>query len=389
MCTYLATIFDYSKTPPRPLQSMICRGNKIYQFTLYQPKSGLPLKEISENCEKIRNMLCGNVLLNDFRSHIHAFGHLNGQIYESGLINDNVAIQSPKKALAKMMQAMVKLKPELWQKLIAQAMIVYHALENKPIVDGFKPLTIYYDTDTFTGRSRTTGFNIQGADDTHDIKIDGFGHDILVHIDWVSVDFRMASFMSGDEMMDSLFMMADPYTEIGNLLEANIDRKQLKIEMLSNLYRMNFDHPVFSLFSDFREWMRKMVESLESRGFLESVLGRRFSGRSDRSTFNAIIQGSVAHAMHAVLPVVFKELGDYLVAEIHDSIVLNCSRKEVNKVVNRAVEIYTRPFQGILDRNPFFPVKISVGKKWRKWKFYKVVSGESTVKIPETEEEGN
>ena len=66
-------------------------------------------------------------------------------------------------------------------------------------------------------------------------------------------------------------------------------------------------------------------------------------------------------------------------AEIHDSIVLTCQRpggpierQQLELMIADVADIMTRPFIGILDDDPYFPVKVSIGDRWRQWRVDRV-----------------
>ena len=227
-----------------------------------------------------------------------------------------------------------------------------------------------------SGRTRVTEFSIQGL--SEDAKIHNLnGDQIFVNFDWVSADFRVASIMSGDKGLIESFEHSDPYTYMAEKVNVGAEdnpltRDEAKIFLLKSLNSLDAEHLDF--YPDLRDWMISSQESIRSSGKLSSMLGRTFhvSGeRTERSVFNAVVQGSVAHAMQAVIRKVWDVLSDQILTENHDSLVLTAKPSDVPAIIKIVVEIMTRPFAGILDGNPVFPVVVSIGKQYKLWKRFK------------------
>jgi hypothetical protein len=55
-------------------------------------------------------------------------------------------------------------------------------------------------------------------------------------------------------------------------------------------------------------------------------------------------------------------------------VVVNCSNKpeDIRYIINLVVDIMRRPFKGYIEQDIVFPVNVSVGNRWKKWKFLKV-----------------
>jgi len=58
-----------------------------------------------------------------------------------------------------------------------------------------------------------------------------------------------------------------------------------------------------------------------------------------------------------------------ILEEVHDSIILSATKATLNKAIDTLVPIMNKPFEDIDIR---FPVKVSIGKKWKHWKQHKV-----------------
>jgi len=84
------------------------------------------------------------------------------------------------------------------------------------------------------------------------------------------------------------------------------------------------------------------------------------------------MQGSVAHAMQLTIRKVWERLGHRLLMEGHDSLVVTASPDagEIKATISAVVPIMLHPFQDVLPDNPAFPLKVSIGKRWKKWKLY-------------------
>jgi DNA polymerase I-like protein with 3'-5' exonuclease and polymerase domains len=100
-------------------------------------------------------------------------------------------------------------------------------------------------------------------------------------------------------------------------------------------------------------------------------LGKPIPMTKIKSSFNAIIQGSIAEAMQCVIAKIGSLNSDIILAEIHDSLVLVSTRQSVSTIIDIGKTAMMRPFKGILQNDPIFPVKVSVGNKWRQWRYFK------------------
>jgi hypothetical protein len=73
--------------------------------------------------------------------------------------------------------------------------------------------------------------------------------------------------------------------------------------------------------------------------------------------------------MQAVIRKIWELIDDRLIAEIHDSLVI-CSRKDpksIRNAIDVVAPIMLYPFKDVLDDNPSFPLRVSIGKTWKKW----------------------
>jgi DNA polymerase I-like protein with 3'-5' exonuclease and polymerase domains len=120
---------------------------------------------------------------------------------------------------------------------------------------------------------------------------------------------------------------------------------------------------------------------MDTQGYLTSILGRKFYVHGDneqqilesrRQVFNAQMQGSVAHAMQNSLVRIHKKYPNCILTELHDSVVLCCKSPMAPQLIKDVSAIMLRPFDGLLENNPVFPLRVSVGNKWRNWKELRV-----------------
>jgi len=357
----IITLFDYTKYPHVPLLSLIIDKTAKWHY-FYLKGTHKTIYEIENNIIAFRELFNEPCMINDFKSHVQAFNlprNVNYDVYDIAIPLIKIG-DDPKKSL---IAAASEFKQESseWMKIRANASVVYQVLENTGILFfNVKKYPIYH-MDTFSGRSSTTGFNVQGTSEKDEIRsMQCFSN--FVHLDWLSADLRMAAIMSDDDVMLRSFEVSDPYDFIS---EATGDRRDLvKRLFLKSLYSFKFDHPVFEVYPKFKDFLNDRLDKLRSVGYLESILGRRFYLKGDRnelSVFNAQFQGSVAHMMHFVLINFYKLLPEYILTEMHDSIVMSCSHTDIKSVVDKAVGIMVKPMNYVM------PVKVSSGTKWKEW----------------------
>lgn len=379
-------LFDYNKHPPKPLVVGVYDGSTDTTeiIELYLPRTGKSLAAIIEGCTKIRALFDKHeILLSDFNAYVGAFSldtSKTYQVYDMCIeslrkVPLPTDIQQATVLLGSLLGSMATRAPEMWQPIIGNAQLVYQYLGAKGVTDGVNILHPVYGL-TFSGRSKTSGFNIQGATESDIIKHVDVMNNTLIHLDWIAADIRVAGLMSNDHRLNESFISSDPYTYMAKELDhAEVTRDKCKRELLSSLYALNPDNPTLDFYGDLQHWMKEHSKLIKVNGYAESLLGRKFwtgAGRSDKSVFNAIVQGSVAHAMQLTLYRLFKTLPIYLVTEIHDSVVLACEADRAGEVIKKAVSIMRCPFEGVIEENPIFPVRVSVGVDWKQWKLYKV-----------------
>ena len=261
-----------------------------------------------------------------------------------------------------------------WQQVLSNSQLAYRHLEKTGYYHNGKKSYPVYDL-TYSGRSKCLGSNIQGASGDDAIHHMNDEFEVFVHFDWIAADFRVASLISNDKYLKASFKTSDPYTALFEELDSeDITRDHCKIELFKSLYSMDSEAPILEFYPDFSEWMRESSEKIEMEGFSHSILNRKFvieEDRTLRSAFNAQVQGSVAHAMQNVLYRVFKMFPENLLTEVHDSLILCCKQEDLKKILSEVSNVMLFPFEDIMESNPKFPLKASVGVEWKKWKLFK------------------
>jgi len=379
---HIFTLFDYRKDPPRPLCALTFKNNKPKFHVLYAPKTGLTLYEIEQNKSRIfEDILNEPIIVNDIKSHLQFFKFENQQLYESNVIYDQAIpddIKKYKEICISNIRDSLKIKSDNWRAILANVQFIYDELEKTGVIVNNRTQHPKYGF-TFTGRSKTSRFNIQGETDSEIYHVNPY-YDYIVHLDWIAADLRIASILSQDQRLLESFNNSDPYSYMANSLnkiggEGKVTRDQCKSNLFRCLYSLNFDGPSMLFYPKFREWSIETSSNIEVFNYSTSILGRQFFLSEDRtikSLFNAIFQGSVAHAIQIVLSRIKNLFPDNLLAEKHDAIVLACEKNMLSDLINNVSQIMLNPFKGELSSNPNFPLRVSIGKRWYQWKLYKV-----------------
>lgn len=366
---------------------------KHIQIPLYQPNTGLCIADIEKNIEKINKFInkClsdgGKIITSDFKSQIKRFD-LNYsdplQVYDIMLPSSYHVAKDDAEHNEKLADGVSKIigSYELadWQKLIANAGVIYDKFERRGVnVAGLMKYSLWSQR-VFSGRSSTSNFNIQGADEGLQITNPDIPGAVFVHFDWKAADIRIAALLSGDEKLLDISCHDDPYTTIAD--ELGIDkRSDAKLSLLAAINSMSVDSRALKPFPGLTQWIRDCRRDLRDKESLDSILGRNFKvAKHDKkndpklAVFNATMQGSIAHAMQHCISRVWSEIGTWLFCEIHDSLVITCPNQQkcIRTVIDFTVDVMRQPFAGLLDDNPTFPLVVSVGTKWKKWKRYKV-----------------
>jgi len=374
---YLSTAFDYNKM--RPLITAIYDGESVMFVNLYQKGLDTSLNEVEENKDLIRKVFNSKtVVCNDFKAHLECFNmelELKYNVYDvkpSGSIAHKDT-ESTKKELLKDIMAFKEAGTPIWSKIVAEASVVYQYLQNKGVKYFHKVEHPVFRLDTYTGRTRSLGFSIHNKTAKYPIKHIDYTHNTFVHFDLVSADIRCGGILSGDEELMKVYENSDPYTFIADL--AQIDREVVKSEFLPALYRLDFEDPTLAFFPGFSKWIKDLSDSAASDG-VDTLLGRKFfidSKHDIKSVVNSALQGSVAQVMQCIMIKIFKIDRNILMTDIYDSVVCASPRSAASDIVREVGKIVYNPMECILDSNPTFPYKVSVGLEWCRWEHLKTV----------------
>lgn len=372
---YLSGLFCEKTHKPLFVCVFDDESRKVDFYPIYLPGTKLTLFEANQNIQIIKELIENHpVVVPEFKNfikglkldlfHDYQVYDVNGdKVYKAGYP------EIQKQALA-IIQDMQKIELMEWQKVLANSKLVYSYLEDAGFVLNWEPCHPIYEL-AYSGRSRCLGHNIQGTNEEDVVHLPE-EHDTFLHFDWIAADLRVASLISQDEYLMSSFGKSDPYTVMSE--DLNLPREECKIEMLKCLYSLNVDSPVLELYPKLQAWMKEEYNRVIATESASSFLGREFKleeGRSNKSVFNAIIQGSVAHAMQAAIYKIFRLYPDNLIAEVHDSLIMSCESKKMNRIAGDVIRIMREPLKGISEDNPRFPLKLSIGPKWKQWKLYK------------------
>lgn len=389
---YIYTIFE--KENGRPRCTGIRIGDDIKIYDLYRPRSNKLISDINKNKRIIsETILKANssgfkIVLSDFKSHIAQFDlpcdfrHYNVYDLHLPAINPRDTYEDDVVLLRQMLTSMSQLSLRPYQKLISNSAVVYHDLQLSGLTNNYVSVNPIWSQHTYSGRSKSLGFNIQGFTDEHMILPKRCSdHDILIHFDWICADIKAAAVLSGDTRLIESFEKSDPYTYMQNIINSDSDEKmsrdECKIFLLKSINSMDLDSVALSkIYTTLGRWIaNSKIEINKEYGYLETILGRRFyamSAKNNLAVLNGAMQGSVAHAMQHVIRQAWEKLQSRIVCEIHDSLVVACSNNsnEILSTISIVAPIMLYPFNGLLNSNPMFPVKVSIGKRWRQWKLF-------------------
>lgn len=388
---YIETLFDNSHKNPKPLVTGFLNSsnpNDIAIIDLWLPNKSMSIEKAESKTQKfLKDVIleADSFSINDWKTHILALNLLpwNYNVFCRPSININDKKLSPQELVKKRLIESYNNnknnpRPD-WQKILAKSHFAYAHIEKIGVSNGINTLYPIYSTDTFTGRSKTTGFVLQGQNEDS-IILPHEGHSWFIQFDWTAADTRIASLLSKDALLESVFQnWGDPYAVMIDKKRAQgipDNRNNIKKEWLRALYSMDVNSAIVSYFPQFKRWMQQQIENIDKFGKLPSLFGREFklSDHPDkdehgkRAVFNAILQGSVAHAMHATLYKVCEKFPKNVFTEIHDSLIMSCAENEIETIIQQVGKIMSRPFSDVSNDNPVFPIKVSIGKEWKKWK---------------------
>ncbi len=406
---YIYTLFE---SGGRPKSTGILIGNNVHIYDFYRPGAQRPIGIINKQIEIIRELIKAayrkgvRIVTSDFKSHLTAFD-LPLEIHPYNVYDLHLptlpSMDSQTKSedvLRKILEKMKNARIYEYQKIFANAAVVYQDLENRGLTNNYERVYPAWSQKTFSGRSKTSGFNIQGFTDHHLVLPPGASDkDIIIHFDWICADIRVASLLSGDKKLQLSFDTSAPYTHMMNEINLSslqkITREECKILLLKSINSMDFTSVALThTYQELGDWILRCKKAMQEKGgYLETILKRRFRvahAKNDLAVLNGAMQGSVAHGMQNVIRYVWERLGNRIITEIHDSLIVSApaDSAEIRSIINIIAPRMLYPFDGVLPANPHFPFKVSIGNKWRKWKLHAIYrkSGIEYVKTNQNKE---
>jgi len=356
------------------------------EVPIYKRHIKTTIEEAEERVKVLRNLfsksLDGKVTIacNDFKRHLKALKlDLSSPDYDVYQING--LSEDPTEALDLMDEYHLK----KYQRILARSQVVYQFMENSGLYVNYDKKYPVYSSDTFTGRSKAKVFNIQGYTADDQIRTPHVEEsDILLLFDWISADIRVASILSNDKNLDQAFKESDPYSYMEEKFnqgsESKISRDECKSYLLKVINSMSWiDEPLNNIYPDLAAWIRKCDYLLnDEEASLTTLLGKQFyikNAKNKLAVLNGTMQGSVAHAMQNTLIQLYKIIPHRIVCDIHDSLVINSppNNKDINRYINIVADIMSQPLQGLTTKDCTFPIKVSIGKKWKKWKYLRTI----------------
>lgn len=370
---YIITAFDYTKYPHRPIISLVLdKTAKFYEFYLKGTKK--KITDVEKSIIEFKQYFNEPCIINDFKSHIRPFKldyHTQYKVYDPAIPVFKLATGDDPKVILKSKIKQLLIKPEDWMTLRSNASIVYQAIEDRGIKYFESMRYPKYELTTFSGRSKTVAYNIQGTTENDNIR-SIYDDRYFINLDWIAADLRMVAIMSKDKTMLDSFKSSDPYTFITEQFKNEYTRDEIKTRFLKSFYSLDFDCPIFELFPTFQKYCKEKYEFLQSNNYLYSNMGRKYivdenNKRSELSVFNSQFQGSVAHSMQNVLIKLWNSNPMSILTEMHDSVVLSCHQKSLSELVKIGSSTM---FDSNVEK---MPLKVSVGNEWKKWKKFKEI----------------
>lgn len=389
---YIYTLFDPKSGKPRC--TGIKDGHVVKVCDLFRPGAGKTIQRIDKTKKLIQQILIKanidnrRIILSDFKAHIKHFDLPRDKriynVYDMHL-PDIAPTNSKNKDELIIKRILDKLSSRVvsqYNNVLANAAVVYQYLEEQGISINSMPEYPKWSQKTFSGRSKSFGYNIQGlADDYHVTSTSGKECDVLIMFDWICADIRAASLMSDDPLLVDAFKLSDPYTVLMDILNKTsnnqITRAESKRYLLKSINSMDCASVALKdVYPQLGQWIRRCRSMISEGKPLKTLMGRLFRpahSKNELAVLNGVMQGSVAHAMQIVMRKVWEKLPNNIICEIHDCLIISSppDPKQIKALINIIVPIMTQPFEGHLTINPYFPINVHIGSKWKQWKLYK------------------
>lgn len=390
------TIYFYTLYDPvtnKPKCAGIKTGDKIEIYDLFRPGAKKIVNTIFKTIADIREYILrandnGDLIVTSgFKRSLKTYNFplddRDYNIYDLNFdhllrINSSNSQSKDYELIRKILIKMGNKDIHEYMKLLSNTSVAYQAIEDRGLYINDSLVFPKWSLETFSGRSKSLEFNIQGHHEEDYVSYNDSSNNILIHFDWVSADIRMAAYLSGDEVLTDSFYESDPYTvmmnHINNDSNEKITREECKIYFLKSINSMNVDNTAIeSIYPRLSKWIKHCRAITRNEdGELSTALGNKFQvskAKNSLAVLNGAMQGSVAHAMHNVMRNIWIKCGGYLITEIHDSLILSVPNElpVIKSVISLVVPYMIRPLKGFLENDPEFSVKVSIGKKWKKW----------------------
>lgn len=379
---YVGTVHDGN----RPLKCGVFRSPDYYkEVNIFAKGYGTTVHDALKRTDQIQSIILAAVNANipivtvDFKEQIKQYDLPYGTcidypVYD--LARDSFKIEGLEQAI----KAMAAIEPLYWHKLFANVGQVYHTFDlNGLVVGGLKQYP-KWSQKTFTGRSKTSGINAHGFDESMQVTNSlGAENHCLIHFDWMAADVVVAAWLSQDDVLLDAFHTSDPYSrleaEIGGLT-----RDEFKKVVLSAINSFHWSEQILcDFYPKLANWIRVMEAKIMAGETVKTVLGREYKLTEDRNAFaiiNGILQGSIAHAMQSALLRTWQAYPNNILLETHDSITMSCPNDQelIQGIVDDVGKIMLDPFAGTpADCQLKFPTRISIGNQFKKYTDLKVL----------------
>lgn len=377
----------------RPAYVYLKSDNGVLKFNIYNPGSGRKLSTVFANFEAtkkwlnwhIHNGLISNnigVLLRTFdldalQSTSVAFDFCYSPLQSTG----DPALDE--KICTELVAEIESVQPQMYNLVMARSQSAYYCLEKNGLMLNYTKVNPKWSFDTYSGRSKSSNFNIQGWSDPDKIYQPSLPYEsVLIHFDWVCADLRAASILSNDSELNHSFVESDPYEYLANKALNGCNettRDHAKLLLLKTINKLDHDNDIVnSVYPGLCGWLSLLLSDIHIHNKSFNILNRPYyldSGRTDKSLLNAVLQGSVASAIQCVSWNIMQHFPTYFVCDIHDGVVLSVPKdpKTIADVINTVGFMFGRPFCNVLNTNPFFPYKVYIGELWKKWNLVKKV----------------
>ena len=315
-----------------------------------------------------------------------------------------------------------KTTAEELEKYVDNHEIVRHLLRyrkiqkiNSTYIEGIKPLikngkvhTTYSQINTQTGRLSSMNPNLQNipirTEEGRELRklFTASPENVLIDADYSQIELRLLAHFSGcKELIEAYCQGKDIHaTTAAQVFEVPLE--EVTSDMRRNAKAVNFGiiygisafglgndlnispkkaqeyiDRYFATYSDVKEYMQKNVEAAKENGYVCTLLGRRriinelkaanYNVRSfgERAAMNMPLQGSSADIIKIAMINVAKKLkaSNYkakLVLQVHDELVIDCPKEEVDKVA----EILKAEMENAVQLAVPLTVEVGIGENW-------------------------